>query len=177
MEEYDECPYVALVGGSYIPHDKVRIVRHRVVSRIIGRCVHHCESFRCLLDVGFGLLAAEAVLAVRKSCPGLRLAVCLPYNKVEDAFGYDDTVRYNRIIEAADEVVRADIDSKDEAVYRALCASLVRGSSMWISYVEGMNIHGLGDLLTDVTGQGKPVMDTYALVDYNMEGVWKRMSR
>lgn len=68
----------------------------------------YARGFRRFLSgmaVGFDLAAAEAVLACRDACPGLRLVAVVPFEGQQAQFSCADRERYARVRAAADEVV------------------------------------------------------------------------
>lgn len=68
----------------------------------------YARGFRTFLSgmaVGFDLAAAEAVLALRDSLPGLRLVAVVPFAGQERRFPQAERERYARVLTAADERV------------------------------------------------------------------------
>lgn len=62
-------------------------------------------TFLSGMAVGFDLAAAEAVLALRARCPGVRLVAVVPFHGQESRFALPDRDRFRRVLAAADEVV------------------------------------------------------------------------
>lgn len=73
---------------------------HAVVDLLYGR---GCRQFLSGMAVGFDLAAAETVLALRESRPGLRLVAVVPFEGQEARFSAADRERYCRVLAAADE--------------------------------------------------------------------------
>lgn len=63
------------------------------------------RTFLSGMAVGFDLAAAEAVLELRSSCPGLRLVAVVPFEGQQSRFSQTDRARFGRVLAAADEVV------------------------------------------------------------------------
>ena len=59
-------------------------------------------DFLCGGAMGFDLLAAEAVLALRPAIPSLRLLMVLPCRGQERAYSAADKVRYRTVLDCAD---------------------------------------------------------------------------
>lgn len=57
------------------------------------------------MAMGFDLLAAETVLALKKKNPQIKLVACIPCYNQEKSFSPEDKKRYARILKKADEQV------------------------------------------------------------------------
>ena len=67
------------------------------------------DSFLCGMAVGFDLLAAETVLALKKKNPHIKLIACIPCIGQEKYFSKTDQKRYAEAVAKADEqVILAD---------------------------------------------------------------------
>ena len=63
------------------------------------------DTFYNGMAMGFDLLAAEAVLTVKKEQPHVKLIACIPCYNQEKSFPEEDKKRYARILKKADEQV------------------------------------------------------------------------
>ena len=63
------------------------------------------EIFYNGMAMGFDLLAAERVLAVKRKFPQIKLIACVPFYGQEKYFSETDKKRYDKILKKADEVV------------------------------------------------------------------------
>ncbi len=63
------------------------------------------EVFYNGMAVGFDMLAAEAVLTLRKKYPHIKLVACIPFYNQEKYYNDTDKARYARILKEADEQV------------------------------------------------------------------------
>ncbi|MCL2561201.1 MAG: DUF1273 domain-containing protein [Rikenellaceae bacterium] len=61
-------------------------------------------DFLCGMAEGFDLLAAEAVVAVRRDYPAVRLTAVVPFPEQARAFGVQTRERYEDLLAAADSV-------------------------------------------------------------------------
>lgn len=62
-------------------------------------------DFYCGMAIGFDMLAAEKVLALKKEFPSAKLIACLPCENQEKYFSNADKKRYAHILKKADERV------------------------------------------------------------------------
>lgn len=63
------------------------------------------EIFYNGMAMGFDLLAAERVLAVKRKFPQIKLIACVPFYGQEKYFSETDKKRYDKILKKADEVM------------------------------------------------------------------------
>lgn len=63
------------------------------------------EIFYNGMAMGFDLLAAEAVLSLKKAYPHIKLVACIPCYHQERSFKKEDKERYTAILRAVDEQV------------------------------------------------------------------------
>jgi uncharacterized phage-like protein YoqJ len=63
------------------------------------------DTFYNGMAMGFDLLAAETVLALKKEYPQLKLVACIPCYNQEKNFSNEDKKRYVQILKRADEQV------------------------------------------------------------------------
>ena len=77
------------------------------------------ETFYNGMAVGFDLLAAEAVLFLKKKYPKIKLVACIPFYNQERYYNDTDKARYARIIKEADKrILISDEYSKDAPLKR-----------------------------------------------------------
>lgn len=101
------------------------------------------------MAIGFDLLAAEQVLALRKKFPNVKLIACVPYYGQETYFSAADKRRYVKILKKADEIVllsekyyrgclhqrdRYMVDNADVMV--AYCKKTEGGAAYTLSYFK-----------------------------------------
>ena len=63
------------------------------------------EIFYNGMAIGFDMLAAEAVLMLKKKYPHIKLVACIPFYNQEKYYNDTDKARYARILKEADEQV------------------------------------------------------------------------
>ena len=105
-------------------------------AAIRGLHAHGFRTFLCGMAVGFDLAAAEAVLELRDSLPGLRLVAVVPFGGQEARFSHADRARYRAAMASADDAVVLS------PVYRAGCYAvrnnyLVDHASLLVAWYDG----------------------------------------
>lgn len=96
-------------------------------------------GFRLFLNgmaCGFDLAAAETVLRLRNTCPGLRLGCLIPFEGQERRFPPQEQLRYRTIRQRAD-VVKIVCDGYRADCYRRRNDLLVEQASVLIAWYDG----------------------------------------
>lgn len=107
------------------------------LSETIGRL--YSRGYRLFLSgmaVGFDLAAAEAVLTLRIQHPDIRLGCIVPFEGQADHFSARDLERYERVLQAADEVVCL-AEAYFPACYAFRNDFLVDNSSLLVAFYDG----------------------------------------
>lgn len=113
------------------------------------------EKFYCGMAVGFDLLAAEAVLFLKKRYPQITLTACIPFQKQEKYYSDTDKARYARVLKDADErIIFAEEYTKDAPLKRnrymaeqadaliAYCKKSKGGSAYTVRYFKKVKPEG-----------------------------------
>ena len=78
----------------------------RKLKKIIKTLIEEgVTTFYAGMAIGFDLVAAEAVLALKKKYPSVKLVACIPCYNQEKTFPAEDQKRYVKILKKADEQV------------------------------------------------------------------------
>lgn len=62
-----------------------------------------CDCFLCGMAVGFDMVAAEKIIALKSKYP-VKLTACLPYRDQSEIFRRESKDRYDKILQNCDEV-------------------------------------------------------------------------
>ena len=122
---------------AFTGHRTYRGAAADALRRTVGEL--YARGFRTFLSgmaVGFDLAAAEAVLELRDSLPGLRLVAVVPFGGQEARFSHADRARYRAAMASADDAVVLS------PVYRAGCYAvrnnyLVDHASLLVAWYDG----------------------------------------
>ena len=142
-------------GHRALPHDPQIAFRLREhVERLYDRGVRQFMSGGAL---GFDLLAAETVLALRERCPQIELCMVLPCANQADKFPDAQRARYDRLIEQADKVVTLSEQYYDGCMlarnlHMAQCADVCL---CYLRYSRGGTYHAVGA----AAARGLPVIN------------------
>ncbi len=114
----------------------------------------------CGMALGFDMLAAEVVLSLQDELPDLELIAAVPFAGQEDRWRHDSQVRYNNILDQADEVVYVT------QRYERGCEArrnryMINHSSRVIAFYDGVNTGGTGKTVAMAREQSMPVVNIY----------------
>ena len=96
---------VTFTGHRYIPQSKRSDLCTKLEKAIMENYIKGVQNFLCGMAVGFDLLAAEAVLKVKKELPDIILTAVVPFRLQYERWTERDKLRYHFIISRADKVV------------------------------------------------------------------------
>lgn len=105
MIQTDTTKTAAFTGHRFIRcNDRQRLVTNleRAISTCLQSGIHH---FLCGMAVGFDMLAAETLLAMKADNPDIRLTVVIPFRGQSFRFNFADKERYRSILGKANNVV------------------------------------------------------------------------
>ena len=105
MIQTDTTKAAAFTGHRFIRYnDRQRLKIH--LERAITDCYHSgIRHFLCGMAVGFDMLAAETLLAMKADYPDIRLTAVIPFRGQSCKFNPADKKRYSSILGKADNVV------------------------------------------------------------------------
>ncbi len=92
-------------GHRFVPGGYAVQLRKELALVVGELCEKGYVTFLSGGALGFDLMAAEVVLEMRRTFPGIRLVMALPCKDQHEKWSKADKFRYERIILAADEVV------------------------------------------------------------------------
>ncbi|MBO5481462.1 MAG: DUF1273 family protein [Clostridia bacterium] len=90
----------AFTGHRNLDADFSKSALKKQVEKMIKKGV---DTFLCGMAVGFDMLAAETVLALKKKYPNVKLIACIPCYGQERFFSEEDKKRYAVLVQNADE--------------------------------------------------------------------------
>ncbi len=97
--EYKSC---AITGHRVLPNDFSRVRLTEVLRSLILQGV---EDFYNGLALGFDLITAEALVALREEYPHIRIHGCIPFYGQENHFSAENKARYVKLVKECDDTV------------------------------------------------------------------------
>lgn len=105
MHKYGDIKSCCFSGHRNLPYEKSAEIRKCLV-RMIGELAEEgCTEFVSGGAMGFDLMAAEAVLELKRVYPKVCLVMALPCRDQHARWGQREREQYQRIVGCADEVV------------------------------------------------------------------------
>lgn len=101
-EEYSSCCFT---GHRFLPEEKADAIRYTLECLIHELCENGCREFISGGAIGFDMMAAEAVLKLKKTFPEIILVMALPCRDQHIKWGKADRLRYEKLLSHADKTV------------------------------------------------------------------------
>lgn len=126
----------AFTGHRACPPSMRNVIKSRLSAAILDAYEHGIRNFVSGFALGFDLLAAEAVLALKASHPDITLTAAVPFRGQPNKFTFTERLRYERFLSQADEVIVLS-----ERYYRRCFLErdefMVDNASLVIAYYDG----------------------------------------
>ncbi len=101
-EVYKSCCFT---GHRFLPKEKAGAIQFTLECLIRELCESGCREFISGGAIGFDMMAAEAVLKIKKAFPEIMLVMALPCRDQHIKWGKVDQLRYEKVLSRADKVV------------------------------------------------------------------------
>lgn len=95
----------AFTGHRHIPYKDKAHLKDMIRQAVLACHQSGIRYFQCGMAAGFDLLAAEAVLEIKKEHPDIHLIAVIPFRNQPDRYSPMDKSRYLRVLEKADKAV------------------------------------------------------------------------
>ena len=105
MIQTDTTKAAAFTGHRFISYSDRRRLKTNLERAITVCCHSGIRHFLCGMAVGFDMLAAETLLAMKADYPDIRLTTVIPFRGQSCKFNPADKERYRSILGKADNVV------------------------------------------------------------------------
>ncbi len=101
-ECYSSCCFT---GHRFLPAEKSDVIQSTLECLIRELCENGCREFFSGGAIGFDMMAAEAVLKLKKTFPEIVLVMALPCRDQHIKWGKADRMRYEKLLNRADRIV------------------------------------------------------------------------
>lgn len=105
MIQADTTKAAAFTGHRFIRHNDKRRLRDSLEKAITACHQSGIRHFLCGMAVGFDMLAAETLLAMKTGYPDIRMTAVIPFRNQPCKFSSADKERYRSILGKADKAV------------------------------------------------------------------------
>lgn len=105
IEKYDIKETFAFTGHRLIESSKVNDLRKALRANIKALYAKGIRIYLSGMALGFDMIAAEEVIALKEELPSLRLVAVIPFQGQNNRWSYRDKQRYSQLLAAADDSV------------------------------------------------------------------------
>lgn len=150
----------AFTGHRYIDARKRQRVKETLKRQIVEAYGQGFRNFMSGFALGFDMMAAETVVSLRETCPGIILTAAIPFKGQPTYFSSYDKRRYNRLLCLADEVMVLS-ETYFPRCFLERDEFMVSHSSFLIAYYDGRERGGTFYTVKKAREQGLPVANVF----------------
>lgn len=105
INRYNIAEIAAFTGHRSIDSSKIEEVRENVRREIKALYLKGVRIYLCGMALGFDMLAAEEVIALKEKLPSLKLIAVIPFPEQHNRWRWNEKERYKNILAQADDSV------------------------------------------------------------------------
>lgn len=105
INRYNITEIAAFTGHRSIDSSKIEEVRENVRREIKALYLKGVRIYLCGMALGFDMLAAEEVIALKEKLPSLKLIAVIPFPEQHNRWRWNEKERYKNILAQADDSV------------------------------------------------------------------------
>ena len=158
--DFKKLKSAAFTGHRFVPYAQKAIVKHRLNVGIRNAYRLGVRNFYCGMAVGFDMLAAECVLALKAELKDITLIAVVPFRGQEARFSASYKIRYHRLLEKADKVIVLS-DKYFKGCLLRRNDFMLENSSRLIAYYNGDEKGGTYYTCRRAEGRGLPILNLY----------------
>lgn len=118
------------------------------------------RNFYCGMAMGFDLLAAEAVLELKKQYPDITLSAIVPYRNQSERYYPRAKAKYEQLLSKADDVVILS-EEYHSRCYLARNDYMLKHSRLLIAYYDGVSRGGTSYTVNKARKRSMPTINLY----------------
>ena len=150
----------AFSGHRFIDASQKEHVKKRLSNAVLDAYGHGIRNFISGFAIGFDMMAAEAIVSLKRSYPDITLIAAIPFNGQASRFNFYDRKRYDRLLEVADEVIVLS-ESYYPRCFLDRDEFMVNNSSKLIGYYDGREKGGTFYTIRKAMTQNIPIVNVY----------------
>ena len=159
-EKFSRAATAAFSGHRFIDASQREHVKKRLSSAVLDAYGNGIRNFISGFAIGFDMMAAEVVAALKQTHPDITLTAAIPFNGQASRFGFYDRKRYDRLLEVADEVIMLS-DSYYPRCFLERDEFMVNNASSLIAYYDGREKGGTFYTIRKAMAQNIPVVNVF----------------
>ena len=150
----------AFTGHRFMEASLREHVRKRLSDAVLDAYGQGIQNFISGFAIGFDMMAAEAIVSLKRSYPDITLIAAIPFRGQASRFSFHDRKRYDRLLEAADEVIVLS-DCYYPRCFLDRDEFMVSHSSRLIAYYDGREKGGTFYTIRKARAQNIPIVNVY----------------
>ena len=150
----------AFTGHRFVDASKRDCVKKRLTRAVLDAYGNGIRNFISGFAIGFDMMAAEVVVSFKQNYPDITLIAAIPFKGQASRFGFYDRKRYDRLLEAADEVIVL-CDSYYPRCFLERDEFMVNHSSRLIAYYDGRKKGGTFYTIRKAMAQNIPIVNVF----------------
>lgn len=151
---------MAFTGHRSIAPSKAGQIRQNVRKQIKDLYIKGIRFYLCGMALGFDMLAAEEVLALKETLPSLKLLAVVPFTNQSNRWNHRDQERYRKILESADETIVLS-DVYFSGCYLARNDYMISHSAGVVAYFDGTPKGGTFYTIRKARAKGKNILNLF----------------
>ena len=105
QRKFSRAATAAFTGHRFVDAAQREHVKKRLSNAVLDAYGHGIRNFISGFAIGFDMMAAEAIVSLKRSYPDIILIAAIPFKGQASRFSFYDRKRYDRLLEVADEVI------------------------------------------------------------------------
>ena len=150
----------AFSGHRFIDASQREHVKKRLSNAVLDAYGKGIRNFISGFAMGFDMMAAEVVAALKQSHPDIILTAAIPFNGQASRFSFYDRKRYDILLEVADEVIVLS-DSFYPRCFLDRDEFMVNNASSLIAYYDGREKGGTFYTIRKAMAQNIPTVNVF----------------
>ena len=150
----------AFSGHRFIDASQREYVKKQLSNAVLDAYGKGIRNFISGFAIGFDMMAAEVVAALKQSHPDIILTAAIPFNGQASRFSFYDRKRYDRLLEVADEVIVLS-DSYYPRCFLDRDEFMVNNASSLIAYYDGREKGGTFYTIRKAMAQNIPTVNVF----------------
>ena len=153
QRKFSRAATAAFTGHRFVDAAQREHVKKRLSNAVLDAYGHGIRNFISGFAIGFDMMAAEAIVSLKRSYPDIILGQA-------SRFSFYDRKRYDRLLEVADEVIVLS-ESYYPRCFLDRDEFMVNNSSKLIGYYDGREKGGTFYTIRKAMAQNIPIVNVF----------------
>lgn len=160
QRKFSRAATAAFTGHRFVDVAQREHVKKRLSNAVFDAYGHGIRNFISGFAIGFDMMAAEAIVSLKRSYPDITLIAAIPFKGQASRFSFYDRKRYDRLLEVADEVIVLS-ESYYPRCFLDRDEFMVNNSSKLIGYYDGREKGGTFYTIRKAMAQNIPIVNVF----------------